>query len=144
VKAARSLLAWSQDRLAEASGVSIPTIKRLEADDGDLGGRAATANKIVRALEAAGVEFTNGGRPGVRLRGAVLQLTEAHIKLLQQLVDLPEPKRVTRGAVAQGCRELEVVGYVKIVPVNMSDLLTEITGEGRRALAAIDQKKADQ
>ena len=68
VKAARSLLAWSQADLAKQSGVSEPTIARLEADDGDLGGRALTGNKIVTALEAAGVEFTNGDQPGVRLK----------------------------------------------------------------------------
>jgi predicted transcriptional regulator len=70
VKAARSLLAWSQGDLAKASGVSEPTIARLESQDVDLGGRADTAQKIVSALEAAGAEFIpeNGGGPGVRLR----------------------------------------------------------------------------
>jgi transcriptional regulator with XRE-family HTH domain len=67
VKAARSLLDWSQERLADASGVSIPTVRRLEAVDGELGGRQDTADKIIAALEAAGVEFTNGKQPGVRL-----------------------------------------------------------------------------
>jgi transcriptional regulator with XRE-family HTH domain len=70
IKAARALLAWSQDELAEKSGVSSPTVKRLEASDGPLGGRAGTAAKLIRALEASGVEFTNGGQPGVRLKGA--------------------------------------------------------------------------
>jgi transcriptional regulator with XRE-family HTH domain len=68
VKAARSLLAWSQEDLARASGVSIPTVKRLEADDGELRGRSGTVEKIMRALKAARVEFTNGGEPGVKLR----------------------------------------------------------------------------
>ena len=68
IKAARSLLDWSQEQLAEASGVSIPTVRRLEAVDGELGGRRDTAGKIVAALEAAGVEFTNGDQPGVRLK----------------------------------------------------------------------------
>lgn len=70
VKAARALLGWSQNDLAEACKMSIPTIKRLEAGDGPLGGRAATAEAIVVALEAAGVEFIpeNGGGPGVRLQ----------------------------------------------------------------------------
>lgn len=70
VKAARSLLGWSQGDLAQASGVSVPTIKRLEAQDGDLGGRPATVAAIRAALEAAGVAFLdpNGGGPGVRLR----------------------------------------------------------------------------
>ncbi len=70
IKAARALLAWSQEQMATASGVSIPTIKRLEARDGPLGGRNVTATRILSALESAGVEFIdeNGGGPGVRLR----------------------------------------------------------------------------
>jgi predicted transcriptional regulator len=70
VKAARSLLAWSQENLAVAADVSVPTIKRLEAQDGPLGGRNETGVKIRSALESAGVEFIdeNGGGPGVRLR----------------------------------------------------------------------------
>jgi transcriptional regulator with XRE-family HTH domain len=70
IKAARELLGWSQEAMAKASGVSIPTIKRLEAAGGDLGGRPATGEKIIAALETAGVEFLdedNGG-PGVRLK----------------------------------------------------------------------------
>ncbi len=68
VKAARALLDWSQDDLAKASGVSSPTIGRLEAEDGELGGRAETGEKLRRALEKAGIEFTNGNAPGVRLK----------------------------------------------------------------------------
>ena len=70
VKAARSLLDWSQEKLANQSGMSLPTIKRLEAQDGQLGGRDETGSKIRQALEVAGVEFIdeNGGGPGVRLR----------------------------------------------------------------------------
>lgn len=70
VKAARALLAWSQSDLARASGISEPTIKRLEASDGSLGGRADTAEKIKAALEAAGVIFLAAGSqgPGVRLK----------------------------------------------------------------------------
>ncbi len=53
-----------------ASKVSIPTIKRLEAADGLLGGRPDTVDQIVHALEEAGVIFIaqNGDGPGVRLR----------------------------------------------------------------------------
>jgi transcriptional regulator with XRE-family HTH domain len=70
VKAARALLAWSQEELADAASVSVPTIKRLEARDGPLTGRAETVGKIEAALEAAGIEFIdeNGGGPGVRLQ----------------------------------------------------------------------------
>ncbi len=70
IKAARALLRWTQHDLAEASGVSVPTVKRLEADGGTLGGRASTVAALRAALEAAGVEFIaeNGGGAGVRLR----------------------------------------------------------------------------
>ena len=70
IKAARALLDWSQEQLAAAAEVSIPTIKRLEANDGPLGGRGLTVEKILTSLEAAGVEFIdeNGGGPGVRRR----------------------------------------------------------------------------
>ena len=70
VKAARALLGWSQADLARLSGISEPTIARLEALKGELGGREGTAGRIRMALETAGVEFIdeNGGGPGVRLR----------------------------------------------------------------------------
>ena len=52
IKAARELIGWKQTDLAEASGLSIVTIRRLEAQDGDLGGRADTGAKIVAAIES--------------------------------------------------------------------------------------------
>jgi transcriptional regulator with XRE-family HTH domain len=70
IKAARALLGWSQADLAERSGVSEPTVARLESLDGELGGREFTAQKLRAAIEGAGVAFieSNGGGPGVRLR----------------------------------------------------------------------------
>ena len=70
VKAACALLGWSQADLAQQSGVSEPTVARLESVDGELGGREDTAEKIRTAIEVAGIEFIdeNGGGPGVRLR----------------------------------------------------------------------------
>ena len=69
IKAARALIGWSQDDLAKHSGVSAPTVKRLEAADGEIGGRAETGESLVAALREAGVEFIpeNGGGAGVRL-----------------------------------------------------------------------------
>ena len=69
IKAARALLGWSQGDLAKKSGISAPTVKRLEAVDGDLGGRAETGEALVAALQEAGVEFIpeNGGGAGVRI-----------------------------------------------------------------------------
>jgi predicted transcriptional regulator len=70
VKAARALLEWSQEDLARESTVSVPTVRRLEAAGGMLGGRSSSGAKIQGSLEAAGVEFIaeNGGGAGVRLR----------------------------------------------------------------------------
>jgi predicted transcriptional regulator len=70
IKAARALLSWSQADLADHSAISEPTIARLEAVDGELGGREETTQKLCAAIETAGVEFIdgNGGGPGVRLR----------------------------------------------------------------------------
>lgn len=67
LRAARALIGWSQEKLAEASGVSVPTIKRLEPGDGLLQTRVETLDKLKRALEAEGVVFTNGGEPGVKM-----------------------------------------------------------------------------
>ena len=68
VRAARGLLAWSQDQLSAASCVPKRTIARLELGEGAPQRRTLAA--IRTALEAAGVEFIeeNGGGPGVRLR----------------------------------------------------------------------------
>jgi transcriptional regulator with XRE-family HTH domain len=70
IRAARALLRWEQRHLAEASSVSLPTIKRLESKSGVLMAHASTTTALKRALESAGVEFIdeNGGGAGVRLR----------------------------------------------------------------------------
>ena len=70
IRAARALLRWEQKDLAEASAVSLPSIKRLETIPGALAAQARTVDALRCALEAAGVEFIaeNGGGAGVRLR----------------------------------------------------------------------------
>jgi transcriptional regulator with XRE-family HTH domain len=68
VRAARALLRWEQKDLAKASKVSLPSIQRLETKHGPLAAQARTIDALQTALEAAGVEFTNGDAPGVRLR----------------------------------------------------------------------------
>ena len=68
IRAARALLRWEQRQLADASLVSLPTIKRLEAKPGVLIAHRSTVAALRAAFEAAGVEFINGDQPGVRLR----------------------------------------------------------------------------
>ena len=69
VRAARAMLKWSQQDLAIASGVSLPTIKRMEAREGPIRGITSNLWKVQRALVDAGVEFIDDDAPGVRLRG---------------------------------------------------------------------------
>jgi transcriptional regulator with XRE-family HTH domain len=70
IAAARTLLGMTQGVLAEQSSISVPTLKRMEASDGVAAGLPNNVAAVRRALEAAGVEFTNGGQPGVKLRAA--------------------------------------------------------------------------
>ena len=67
-RAARGLLTWNQQELAQRARVGIVTVHQFEA--GLSQPRRATLDVIRRAFEAAGVEFIdeNGGGPGVRLR----------------------------------------------------------------------------
>jgi transcriptional regulator with XRE-family HTH domain len=67
-RAARGLLDWTQQDLADRAGVGIVTIRQVEA--GITQPRRATLDVIRRALEAGGVQFIdeNGGGPGLRLR----------------------------------------------------------------------------
>lgn len=72
IRAARALLRWEQKDLAAASGVSLPSLKRLETQPGELAAHARTIEAIERAFNDAGVvflgdgEITDGGA-GVRL-----------------------------------------------------------------------------
>jgi transcriptional regulator with XRE-family HTH domain len=69
IRAARAIVGWSQAEVATAAGLSIPTVKRAEADEGvRVSDDAMLA--IASVLKKAGVEFIaeNGGGPGVRLR----------------------------------------------------------------------------
>ena len=67
-RAARGLLDWSQQRLADEAQVGIVTVRLLES--GQNQPRRATLIVVRRTLEDAGVEFIdeNGGGVGVRLR----------------------------------------------------------------------------
>ena len=69
LRGARALLGWSQTQLAERAGLSLPTVKRVEAERGPRVSESARY-ALQRALELGGIEFIdeNGGGPGVRLR----------------------------------------------------------------------------
>ncbi len=74
MRAARALLSIDQRQLAELAGLSLPTIQRMEASQGQVRGVIGTLVKVVTALEQAGIEIIGdnapsiGGGRGVRLR----------------------------------------------------------------------------
>ena len=69
LKAARALAGFDQSALAEQAGVNVNTIRNMESKAGStLTSGVDVVRKVQIALEAAGVEFLNHGRPGVRLR----------------------------------------------------------------------------
>ena len=65
MRAARALLGMDQRSLAEASGLSLPTIQRMEASDGTIRGNVDSLMKVVGALEAAGIELIGEGMTSV-------------------------------------------------------------------------------
>ena len=74
LRAARALLGIDQRKLAELSGLSVPTIQRMEASEGVIRGNVDSLMKLVDALNASGIELISegkvseaGGR-GVRLK----------------------------------------------------------------------------
>ena len=74
MRAARALLSLDQRDLAERTGLSLPTIQRMEASDGVIRGNVDSLMKLVSALDSAGVELigegatSQGGGRGVRLK----------------------------------------------------------------------------
>ena len=74
MRAARALLGFDQRELAQASGLSLPTIQRMESSTGVVRGNVDSLMKLVDALAANGIELigegaiNNGGGRGVRLK----------------------------------------------------------------------------
>lgn len=73
MRAARALLGLDQRGLAELSGLSLPTIQRMESSDGVIRGNVDSLMKVTTALHAAGIELiadgavSSAGGRGVRL-----------------------------------------------------------------------------
>jgi transcriptional regulator with XRE-family HTH domain len=73
LRAARALLGIDQRELAELSGLSLPTVQRMETSDGVIRGNVDSLMKLIDGLDSAGIELigdgatsASGGR-GVRL-----------------------------------------------------------------------------
>lgn len=88
IKAARALLDWTQEELAAAAGLSKPSINTLERRIANP--KVETLGAIQKALEKAGVEFTDG--PGVKLQSSVLKTQifegeDALVRLCRDMFD---------------------------------------------------------
>ena len=76
LRAARALLNLNQTQLAELTGLSVPTIQRMEASDGFIRGNVDSLIKLTSGLDSAGIELigddavSHGGGRGVRLKTA--------------------------------------------------------------------------
>jgi transcriptional regulator with XRE-family HTH domain len=74
IRAARALLGIDQRTLADRAGLSVPTIQRMEAAGGTVGGTVDSMTRVIAAIESAGVDLiaegatSAGGGRGVRLR----------------------------------------------------------------------------
>jgi transcriptional regulator with XRE-family HTH domain len=74
MRAARALAGVDQRQLAKKSGLSVPTIQRMEASDDVIRGNVDSLMKLIAALEAFGIELIGDGAPspsggrGVRLK----------------------------------------------------------------------------
>ena len=73
LRMARAAVGWGVRELAERAGITANTVTRIEngAD-----AKQSTMDRLQGALEAAGVEFTNGDQPGVRLGKAAAASSE--------------------------------------------------------------------
>lgn len=99
MRAARAMLGIDQRGLSEISGVSLPTIQRMEASDGQVRGVVGTVMKVISAIETAGIELLGENAPSAGLgRGVRLRETcsgEAPRKKLTLFYDkapLPDPE----------------------------------------------------
>lgn len=63
MRAARALLGIDQQTLADLAGVSLPTIQRMEASQGNVRGVVDTLMKVVEAFDAAGIELIGENTP---------------------------------------------------------------------------------
>ncbi|MGZ3288367.1 MAG: helix-turn-helix domain-containing protein, partial [Xanthobacteraceae bacterium] len=74
MRAARALLEIDQRELAQRSGLSLPTIQRMESSGGVVRGNVDSLMKLVEALAASGIELigegaaSHGGGRGVRMK----------------------------------------------------------------------------
>jgi transcriptional regulator with XRE-family HTH domain len=97
LRAARALLGIDQRRLAALSGLSVPTIQRMEGSDSLVRGNVDSLMKLVGALDAAGIELIDDGATSTGTgRGVRLKQPSSNAAELQERPE-PSPAAVTPG-----------------------------------------------
>lgn len=76
IRAARALLGWRQEDVAQVADIGLATIRRLERGEGLLKGNVSTAAKIKAAFERAGIQFIDDDEAG----GIGLRMTKKKTK----------------------------------------------------------------
>ena len=91
---ARAAIGWGVRELAERAGITANTVTRIEngAD-----AKQSTMDRMQAALEAAGLEFTNGDQPGVRLTKAAAAHFPGSIGSSKPTVEAKPARRKTAG-----------------------------------------------
>jgi transcriptional regulator with XRE-family HTH domain len=120
-RAARALIDWSQQQLADASHVGNATIRNFES--GRSTPQHSTLAALQRALEDAGVEFTNDGQPGVRTKGKLNNMTLPQFLSAAQLFE--DGRLRSAGVLAPG-KTVPTFGFAFVYVDNIGpDLMFE-------------------
>lgn len=136
IKAARVLLDWSQNDFAKATGISVATIRRLEA--GYISPRSATTNSIWQCFEMAGIEFLESD--GVRRRPCGVNIFEGNRSGAEFFQDIKTSVQrggsdvyivtPTAGTFAKYCGLENILEFGALVDVNRTTAIKcLITGE---------------
>lgn len=105
MKAARALLDWSQDRLSQACGLSIATIRKLEA--GNISPRQSTMKGIQKAFENSGLEFLEPN--GVRQKIEEITIYEGEKGIRNFYDNIYDTVSKCGGEVMNVCRDANTV-----------------------------------
>lgn len=87
LRAARALLGIDQKTLAGIAGVSVPTVQRMEASQGNVRGVIESLTRIIEALDRAGIELipegaaSSAGGRGVRLKRSAERASESALNV---------------------------------------------------------------
>ncbi|MTD93659.1 helix-turn-helix domain-containing protein [Hyphomicrobium sp. xq] len=96
MRAGRALLGIDQQSLADLAGVSLPTIQRMEASEGNVRGVIDTLTKVVTAFERAGVELIAEGAPSTGDGRGVRFKTSRTSKTARRMTTGRTPRRLAR------------------------------------------------